>query len=147
MYTEEGAPCLKALSASADDGDCRHRARVPVGEGLIGQCAADKRRLLISEMPSNVVPIGSALFKVAPHNVIVLPVLFEKQVKAVIELASVSSFTKLQTTFLEQLTASVGIVLNSIEATMQTEGLLKQSQQLAGELPAQQRELQPTNEQ
>jgi HAMP domain-containing protein/CheY-like chemotaxis protein/signal transduction histidine kinase len=147
METEESAPCLKALSAYADDGDCRHRERVPVGEGLIGQCAADKRRLLISEMPSNVVPIGSALFKVAPQNVIVLPVLFENQVKAVIELASVSSFTKLQTTFLEQLTASVGIVLNSIEATMQTEGLLKQSQQLAGELQAQQRELQQTNEQ
>ena len=76
-----------------------------------------------------------------------LPVLFENQVKAVIELASVNTFTTLQTTFLEQLTTSIGIVLNSIEATMQTEGLLKQSQQLAAELQAQQRELQQTNEQ
>ncbi len=76
-----------------------------------------------------------------------LPVLFEDQVKAVIELASVSSFTTSQMTFLEQLTASIGIVLNSIEATMQTEGLLKQSQQLAGELQTQQKELQQTNEQ
>ena len=76
-----------------------------------------------------------------------LPVLFENQVKAVIELASVTQFTALQTMFLEQLTASIGIVLNSIEATMQTEGLLKQSQQLAGELQTQQRELQQTNEQ
>jgi CheY-like chemotaxis protein/signal transduction histidine kinase len=93
------------------------------------------------------VPIGSALFKVKPANIIVLPVLFENQVKAVIELASVNQFTALQTMFLEQLTASIGIVLNSIEATMQTEGLLKQSQQLAGELQTQQRELQQTNEQ
>jgi CheY-like chemotaxis protein len=77
---------------------------------------------------------------------IVLPVLFEGQVKAVIELASVGSFTDLQVTFLDQLTASIGIVLNSIEATMQTEGLLTQSQQLAGELQTQQRELQQTNE-
>src|SRR5205807_5198575 len=69
------------------------------------------------------------------------------QVRAVIELASLDTFTDLQITFLEQLTASVGIVVNSIEATMQTEGLLKQSQQLAGELQAQQRELQQTNEQ
>ena len=76
-----------------------------------------------------------------------LPVLFENQVKAVIELASVNAFTALQTTFLEQLTTTIGIVLNSIEATMQTEGLLKQSQQLAGELQTQQRELQQTNEQ
>jgi GAF domain-containing protein len=147
METEEGAPYLKALAAYADDDERPHRQRVPVGEGLIGQCAIDKRRLLINEMPANVTPIGSAMFKVTPKNVIVLPVLFESQVKAVIELASASVFTKLQMTFLEQLTASVGIVLNSIEATMQTEGLLKQSQQLAGELQTQQRELQQTNEQ
>ena len=82
-----------------------------------------------------------------PKNIIVLPVLFENQVKAVIELASLSSFTTSQMTFLEQLTDSIGIVLNSIEATMQTEGLLKQSQQLAGELQTQQKELQQTNEQ
>ena len=78
---------------------------------------------------------------------IVLPVLFEDRVKAVIELASLGAFTASQLAFLEQLTASIGIVLNSIEATMQTEGLLKQSQQLAAELQAQQKELQQTNEQ
>ncbi|MGZ3293581.1 MAG: response regulator, partial [Xanthobacteraceae bacterium] len=105
------------------------------------------RRMLISEMPTHAVPIGSALFKAVPRNIVVLPVLFENQVKAVIELASLSEFTALQMMFLEQLTTSIGIVLNSIEATMQTEGLLKQSQQLAGELQAQQRELQQTNDQ
>jgi CheY-like chemotaxis protein/signal transduction histidine kinase len=77
----------------------------------------------------------------------VLPVLFEDRVKAVIELATLSSFTASHLSFLEQLTASIGIVLNSIEATMQTEGLLKQSQQLATELQTQQKELQQTNEQ
>src|SRR6185437_9071170 len=102
-------------------------------------CALDKHRLLITEMPDNVVPISSALFTAKPRNVVVLPVLFENQVKAVIELASINSFTTLQTTFLDQLTTGIGIVLNSIEASMQTEGLLKQSQQLAGELQTQQR--------
>src|SRR4029453_16687267 len=82
-----------------------------------------------------------------PKSVMVLPVLFEGQVKAVIELASLGAFTSTHMLFLEQLTDSIGIVLNSIEATMQTEGLLKQSQQLAGELQTQQRELQQTNEQ
>jgi HAMP domain-containing protein/CheY-like chemotaxis protein/signal transduction histidine kinase len=147
MEGDEETPRLKLLSAYADDGMNGHRASLRLGEGLIGQCAADKRRMLITEMPASAIPIGSALFKVAPHNVIVLPILFENQVKAVIELASISAFTTLQTTFLEQLTTSIGIVLNSIEATMQTEGLLKQSQQLAGELQTQQRELQQTNEQ
>ena len=138
---------LKLLSAYADGGVNGHPQILRLGEGLIGQCALDKRRMLITEMSESVVPISSALFKVAPRNNIVLPVLFENQVKAVIELASVQEFTALQTMFLEQLTTSIGIVLNSIEATMQTEGLLKQSQQLAGELQAQQRELQQTNEQ
>ncbi|HEY7231003.1 MAG TPA: HAMP domain-containing protein [Pseudolabrys sp.] len=138
---------MRLLSAYADDGANGHPQRLRIGEGLIGQCAADKRRMLITDMPDRAVSIGSALFKVVPSNIIVLPVLFENQVKAVIELASVAQFTALQTMFLEQLTASIGIVLNSIEASMQTEGLLKQSQQLAGELQAQQRELQQTNEQ
>src|SRR5262249_2268951 len=124
-----------------------HPQHLTLGEGLIGQCAADKRRMLIGQMPSDAVPIGSSLFKAVPRNIVVLPVLFENQVKAVIELASLSEFTEMQLTFLDQLTTNIGIVLNSIEATMQTEGLLKQSQQLAGELQTQQRELQQTNEQ
>ncbi len=139
--------CLRLLSAFADDGANGHPTRIEFGIGLVGQCAVDKRRMLISSMPSHAVPVGSALFKVVPQNIVVLPVLFENEVKAVIELASVSAFTALQMTFLEQLTDSIGIVLNSIEATMQTEGFLKQSQQLANELQSQQTELQQTNEQ
>ena len=77
---------------------------------------------------------------------IVLPVLFEGQVKAVIELASLTEFTASHIAFLEQLTGSIGIVLNTIEATMRTEGLLKQSQELAAELQSQQKELQQTND-
>ena len=145
--TSEEAPSLHLLATYADDVTNGHPQELMLGEGLIGQCAADKRRMLISEVPQGAVPIGSALFKTVPRNIVVLPVLFENQVKAVIELASVSEFTELQLTFLDQLTTNIGIVLNSIEATMQTEGLLKQSQQLAGELQAQQRELQQTNEQ
>ncbi len=90
---------------------------------------------------------STGLFEAVPRNVIVLPVLFEDSVKAVIELASLSTFTTLQLALLEQLTGSIGIVLNSIEATMQTESLLEQSQQLATELQTRQNELQQTNEQ
>ena len=103
--------------------------------------------MVITDVPSNTISIRSGLFEATPRNVIVLPVLFEDRVKAVIELASLGTFTASQLAFLEQLTTSIGIVLNSIEATMQTEGLLKQSQQLATELQTQQKELQQTNEQ
>jgi HAMP domain-containing protein/CheY-like chemotaxis protein/signal transduction histidine kinase len=138
---------LRLLSAYADDVANGHPEVIRMGEGLIGQCAADRRRMLVSQIPSHAVSINSALLRAVPQNVIVLPVLFENEVKAVIELASIHEFTTLQTTFLQQLTDSIGIVLNSIEATMQTEGLLKQSQQLAAELQTKQRELQQTNEQ
>jgi HAMP domain-containing protein/CheY-like chemotaxis protein/putative methionine-R-sulfoxide reductase with GAF domain len=146
METEESAGMV-LLSAFADDGENGHLRRVRIGEGLVGQVAAEKRRMLISDLPEKTVSIRSGLFESVPRNVIVLPVLFEDRVKAVIELASLNAFTASHLAFLEQLTASIGIVLNSIEATMQTEGLLKQSQQLAAELQTQQKELQQTNEQ
>jgi CheY-like chemotaxis protein len=76
----------------------------------------------------------------------VLPLLFEGQIKAVIELASLHPFTPTNLIFLEQVTQSIGVVLNTIEATMRTEGLLKQSQQLTVELQSRQSELQQTNE-
>jgi CheY-like chemotaxis protein/signal transduction histidine kinase/HAMP domain-containing protein len=143
----EDNPQLNLLAAYARDGIYPHQQIVQFGEGLIGQCAMDRRQRLVADIPADSVPINSALLRVVPKNLVVLPVLFENQVKAVIELASVSAFTTSQMTFLEQLTDSIGIVLNSIEATMQTEGLLKQSQQLATELQTQQKELQQTNEQ
>jgi len=143
----EDNPKLSLLSSYAGDATYPHPSFVQIGEGLVGQCAMDKRRLLVADIPVDSAPVNSALMRVLPRNLVVLPVLFEGQVKAVIELSSISSFTNSQMTFLEQLTDSIGIVLNSIEATMQTEGLLKQSQQLAGELQTQQRELQQTNDQ
>ncbi len=146
MESEDSAGMV-LLSAFASDGPDGHLNRLKIGEGLVGQCAAEKRRMLINDLPPNTMPIRSGLFEAVPRNVIVLPVLFEDSVKAVIELASLSTFTASHLAFLEQLTASIGIVLNSIEATMQTESLLKQSQQLATELQTQQRELQQTNEQ
>ena len=146
METEDSAE-LVLLSAFASDGDDGHLRRLQIGEGLVGQCAAEKHRMLISDLPPNTISIRSGLFDAVPRNVIVLPVLFEDRVKAVMELASLNTFTASHLAFLEQLTASIGIVFNSIEATMQTEALLKQSQQLATELQTQQKELQQTNEQ
>jgi CheY-like chemotaxis protein/HAMP domain-containing protein len=145
--TSDQPAILKLLGAFADGGTEGHPERLAFGESLIGQCAADGRRMLIQDVPDGATPIRSGLFRTPPRSVFILPVLFEGQVKAVIELASVGAFTDLQKAFLEQLTGGIGIVLNSIEATMQTEGLLKQSQQLAIELQTQQRELQQTNEQ
>ena len=122
-------------------------SRLELGQGFLGQCAADRRRILVTKVPPDTISVGSVFFNAVPRSVVVFPVVFEDQLKAVLGLASLNDFAPSHLVFLEQLTASIGIVLNSIEATMQTEGLLKQSQQLAAELQAQQRELQQTNDQ
>jgi CheY-like chemotaxis protein/signal transduction histidine kinase/HAMP domain-containing protein len=144
---KETQPTLRLLAAYADDAKGGHPRELAFGEGLLGQVAVEKRRIVVNELPEDTVRIGSGLFSARPRNVVVLPVLFEGQVKAVIELATLSMFTQLHLSFLDQLTTSIGIVLNSIEATMQTEGLLEQSQKLASELTVQQKELQQTNDQ
>ena len=138
---------LSLLATFADDGADGYPSRLARGAGVLGQAAVEKRSLLMSDLPPDTAPIQTGMFQATPRNIVVLPILFEDQVKAVIELASLTRFTPTHLAFLEQLTASIGIVLNSIEAMMQTEGLLKQSQQLATELQTQQRELQQTNEQ
>ncbi|MCJ0825529.1 HAMP domain-containing protein [Luteimonas sp. 50] len=137
---------LRQLAGYADADRSPAARTLRFGEGLVGQCAAQAQLILIDDVPPDTVQIESGLLNAVPRSVIVLPVLFEDQVKAVIELASLAEFTPTQRTFLEQLSGSIGIVLNTIEATMRTEHLLSQSQQLAGELQSQQKELQQTNE-
>src|SRR5262249_39568880 len=85
------------------------------GEDLIGQAVLEKRRILLADVPANYITISSGLVEAPPANIIILPVVFENQVKAVIELASFQRFSSTHQTFLEQLTESIGIVLNTIE--------------------------------
>jgi CheY-like chemotaxis protein/signal transduction histidine kinase/HAMP domain-containing protein len=149
LQDTDGEPALRQLAGYAD---ASQEPRVyRLGEGLVGQCARERQRLMMVNNDERLgtatdISVASGLLTLPPRSVIVLPVLFEGQVKAVIELASLTEFTASHMAFLEQLTGIIGIVLNTIEATMQTEGLLKQSQQLATELQSQQRELQQTNE-
>jgi HAMP domain-containing protein/signal transduction histidine kinase/CheY-like chemotaxis protein len=117
-----------------------------VGEGLVGQVAYEKERIILSNVPGNYIKISSGLGRAKPANLIILPVLFENKVKAVIELASLDIFSETHLDFLSQLTESIGIVLNTIEANSRTEELLTQSQSLAGELKIQQEELRRTND-
>ena len=117
-----------------------------LGEGLVGQCAKEKKRILLTEVPGDYVRINSGLGESPPLNIIVLPILFEGSVRAVVELASFSPFSVTHQAFLDQLTESIGLVLNTIEANTLTENLLKQSQSQAEELRSQQEELRESNE-
>ncbi len=120
--------------------------RYAVGESLVGQAAHERKRILVRDVPAGYVRVGSALGDAAPTNLVLAPLLFEGEVKGVVELASFHSFTDIQLAFLEQLIDSLGIVVATIEATMRTDDLLRQSQSMAEELQKQQEELQQTNE-
>jgi transcriptional regulator with GAF, ATPase, and Fis domain len=106
---------LKLFAAYAADKEMNLEKEISLGEGLVGQCAIEKERILLSNVPENYLKIQSGLGKSSPVNVIVLPVLFETEIKAVIELASFEPFNETHLDFLSQLTESIGIVLNTDE--------------------------------
>nr|MBA2539398.1 response regulator [Deltaproteobacteria bacterium] len=138
------AKTLRLLAAYAQEAD--QPERIAIGVGLVGQAAAEKQRILLTDIPADYTRIRSSLGDARPTSVVVLPVLFEGETMAVIELAALRPFTSTHLQFLDQLTQSIGVVLNTTEATMRTENLLQQSQQLTVELQTRQTELQQTNE-
>ena len=144
--TEAPQPVLNLISSYAYNHRKPMSTRFRLGESLVGQCALEKERILVTDVPGNYVTISSGLGEAAPLSLVVLPILFEGQVSAVIELASFHHFSEIHLTFLDQLTESIGIVLNTIDANMRTEKLLAQSQSLTEELQNQQRELTETNQ-
>ena len=134
MDKSNGESELRLLASYAYQDGNGARNRFKMGEGLVGQAALEKQRILLTGVPSNYAKVSSGLGEFHPTNVVVLPILFEGEVKAVMELSSVQRFSPAHEAFLDQLTESIGIVLNTIEASTQTENLLKQSQSLAAEL-------------
>jgi HAMP domain-containing protein/signal transduction histidine kinase len=134
MDNLNGESELKLLASYAQQEGNKIKNRFKLGEGLVGQAALEKRRFVLTEIPSYHTKLSSGLVEFRPMTIVVLPILFEGQVKAVMELSSVERFSQAHQAFLEQLTESIGIVLNTIEASTQTENLLKQSQSLAAEL-------------
>ncbi|MES2784883.1 MAG: response regulator, partial [Pseudomonadota bacterium] len=144
-YTYE-QPKLRLMASYASDGHGSYGKELELGQGLVGQCAYDKKKILLTSSIPDSLRISSGLTEVQPLNVLVLPIIFEGQVRGVVELASVERFNPTHQAFLDQLTESIGIVINTIEANMRTEDLLTQSQSLAQELQSRQQELQQTNE-
>jgi GAF domain-containing protein len=118
-----GGDLIPRLHMLASYGNATERAypsQLDLGEGFVGQCALDKRRILVNRVPPDAVPISTAMFQALPRSIVVFPVIFEGEIRAVLGLASLEEFGAAHLTFLDQLTASIGIVFNSIEATMQT---------------------------
>jgi HAMP domain-containing protein/CheY-like chemotaxis protein len=146
MDTSGDEPLLRLIASYAYKQRKGVANRFKLGEGLVGQAALEKTSIMVTEAPEDYIRIGSGLGEAAPHNVIVMPVLFEGQVMAVLELASFGRFNEVHQAFLDQLQESIGVVLNVIAQNMRTEELLEQSQTLTLELQERQEELQAQQE-
>lgn len=146
LNKEEEEPVLKLCASYGFQERKRTSFQFQPGEGLLGQCLLEKQRILLTDVPGDYVRINSALGDTCPLNIVILPIIFENNVLAVMELASLNSFTDMYLEFLDQLAESIGIVVNTIHANSRTEELLKQSQALTEELQQQQEELTQTNE-
>ena len=130
----EAPPRLTLLAGYAYQRSAGATAEFAIGEGLVGQCALEKQKIVLTNVPPDYIRIGSGLGSAAPLNIVVLPMIFEEQVRGVIELASFDRFNPTHLDFLDQLMESIGIVINTIEANTRTEDLLTQSQSMAAEL-------------
>jgi len=120
--------------------------RFELGESLVGQAALDRRRIRLDQAPAGYVQIASGLGRSDRADVVILPALFEDDVLAVIELASLHGFSDVHLAFLDQFMETVGVVLNTIMVNERTEELLAQSQLLTRELQQRSVELVQTNE-
>ena len=141
MEDDKNTATLKLIASYAYKERKHVGNRFYLGEGLVGQAALEKKAILLTSVPDDYIRITSGLGEAPPRNILVLPVLFEGEVKAVIELASFLPFSQIHQLFLDQLAESVGVVINMISANMRTAELLEQSQSLTLELQSQSEEL------
>jgi HAMP domain-containing protein/signal transduction histidine kinase/ActR/RegA family two-component response regulator len=139
--TDRGEALLNLVASYGFGGRKTLANQYRLKESLIGQCAYEKKRILLADVPEAFMVIASGLGEAPPRSVVVLPVLFEGEVKAIIELASFTRFSANHLSFLDQLMDSVGVILNMISSSMRTEELLQELKKSNAELEAQASEL------
>lgn len=117
-----------------------------MGEGLIGQCAVDKRMMVIEDLPEDYIRIHSGLGRTAPRFAIIAPVIFENKIVAVIEIASLTKWASYHLDLLTDLLNMLGVTLNSVTTRMEIQKLYGESQVMNEELQVQSEELQVQSE-
>ena len=130
---------LELLASYALRDEQQAPPRLKLGQGLVGECAEEKKRILLTNVPGTFSEMGGQARDGTSGNLVALPILFEGNLKGVLELSSFQFFSQTHLGLLEQMTESIGIVLQTLEANTRTEHLLQQSQSLA-------RDLQQSNE-
>ncbi|WP_141502005.1 response regulator [Paenibacillus luteus] len=137
---------LVKLASYAAANDASGQNSFKLGEGLIGQAALENRTFLLNSAPDHPITITAGVGLVQPRSILIVPFEYEGSVAAVVEFASVESFTSQHLKLMEQIENSFGIAINSVIGRMEVERLLSESQVLTEELQTQTEELQTQSE-
>jgi CheY-like chemotaxis protein/CHASE3 domain sensor protein len=116
------------------------------GEGFAGQAAVEQKSKLLESVPADYIKVSSGLGEAPPHCIYLLPIVFEEQTLAVIELGLNEKPDDSTALFLQTIAESIGVGVNSAVARIKLRALFEQTQQQAEELESQQEELRTTNE-
>lgn len=122
------------------------RPPIPLGQGLVGQCAFDKKPLQLDALPDGYFQIRSALGEATPTHLLIVPILFEQDVIAVIELASFGELPAKERRLIDLVGHNLGILLNTLADVARIDELLRETQNQKEELLAQTEELQQQSE-
>ena len=104
------------------------------GEGLVGQCAIERKPIMLNDIPENYLHIDSGSGEALPRHIAIMPVLYRDTLIGVFELASFTAFAPLQLQLLEELLPIVGLALENLNRAVSTHDLLLQTQEQADEL-------------
>ncbi|NHN34039.1 response regulator [Paenibacillus agricola] len=130
-----------ATYAAGQPGATTRSDSFQMGEGLIGQCALEKKRIELTDVSPEYLEIQSGLITGVPKQVLIMPLLVGDELEGVIELASLNTLTAIQIDFLEQLSALLAIHINKIKNKSQIGALLLESQRVSKDLQEQSEEL------
>lgn len=144
--TQGSQPRMNKLTAYAETGTASAKDSFKFGEGLVGQCAMDKRAFLINAPADYGAGIQSGLVDLSPSSVLIVPIEFEDKVVAVVEFASLEPFTSQHLKLLESIEDHFGVAIDNVAGRMEVERLLSESQALTEELQTQTEELQAQSE-
>lgn len=132
--------------AFADSAGDVGRASFKLGQGLIGQCALEKRVQVINKIDVDYTLISSGLGETKPRSILIAPIVHEDEIVAVIELASLTEYTEQHIAFIEKVLETFGLTINRVVDRIEIARLLSESQAMTEELQAQSEELQTQSE-
>ncbi len=111
------------------------------GEGLVGQCARERRPLALGNLPPDYLRLASGLGQAAPVQATALPAISTDTLVGVLEVASFKPLTAREQALLDELLPVVAMSLEVLQRNLRTEELLGQTREQASQLETQAAEL------